>query len=244
MALEISKHKSILLRILKDIYTDPAIASFLGLKGGTALYLFYNLNRFSLDLDFDLLDEKKKDPVFQKVLEIAKEYGKIKDKRKKRFSLFILLSYKENTPNIKIEINFRNFGSKYEIKSYLGISMKVMKQEDMFAHKLVAMIERLGKANRDIFDVWFLLKWDSQINEEIIKKRTGMGIKEFLDECIKKIEKFPEKGILSGIGELLDERTKIWAKKSLKKDLLFLLKIKLESLKGFQSEFSNNHSLS
>jgi len=226
MALEISKHKNILLRILKDIYTDSSIASLLGFKGGTALSLFYNLERFSLDLDFDLLDPKKEDYVFKRVLEIAKEYGKIKDGQKKRFSLFILISYEEKAPNIKIEINLRTFGSEYEIKSYLGIPMKVMKIEDMFAHKLVATFERLGRANRDIFDIWFLLKKDFPINEEIIKKRTGMEFKEFLKECLKKIKEFPEKGILSGIGELLDDKTKIWVKKNLKKDLLFLLNLK------------------
>ena len=231
MALDISKHKNILLKILKDIYTDPSIAPLLGFKGGTALNLFYGLSRFSLDLDFDLLDEKKEDFVFQKVLEIVKEYGKIKEKRKKRFNLFILLSYEEKAPKIKIEINLRPFGSEYEIKSYLGIPMKVMKIEDMFAHKLVAMFERFGKANRDIFDSWFLLKKDFPINKEIIKKRTRMEFKEFLKECIKKLEKLPEKGILAGMGELLDEKTKIWAKKNLKNDTLFLLKLKLESEK-------------
>ena len=231
MALDISKHKNILLKILKDIYSDTSIAPLLGFKGGTALYLFYNLPRFSLDLDFDLLDKKKEGFVFQKILELVKEYGKIKDKRKKRFSLFILISYEEKAPNIKIEINLRPFGSNYEIKSYLGIPMKVMKIEDIFAHKLVAMFERFGKANRDIFDSWFLLKKDFPINKEIIKKRTGMELKEFLKKCIEKIEKLSEKRILAGMGELLDEKTKIWAKKNLKKDLLFLLKLKLESEK-------------
>ncbi len=71
--------------------------------------------------------------------------------------MFILLSYKEKTPNIKIEVNIGQFGSKYEIKTYLG-PMKVMVIEDIFAHKLVAMYKRFGKVNRDIFDVWFLLK--------------------------------------------------------------------------------------
>ncbi len=31
------------------------------------------------------------------------------------------------------------------------------------------------------------------------------------------------------MGELLDKKTKIWAKENLKKDVLFLLKVKLES---------------
>lgn len=38
-----------------------------------------------------------------------------------------------------------------------------MVREDMAAHKMVAMLERIGKTNRDIFDVWFFLKnnWQS-----------------------------------------------------------------------------------
>ena len=221
---------SFLLKILKDIYTDTSIAPLLGFKGGTAAYLFYNLGRFSLDLDFDLLDEERKDYVFERVLEIAKQYGKIKEQRKKRFNLFILLSYKQGAPNIKIEVNRREFGSKYEIKSYLGISMKVMVKEDMLAHKLVAMYEKLGKANRDIFDVWFFLKNDFPVNEEIIEKRTGMKLKEFLKKCIRVLEIVSERNILAGVGELLDEKQKAWARKNLKKDFLFLLKLKLENL--------------
>lgn len=48
-----------MLRILKDIYTDPDLNSLLGFKGGTALMFFYNLPRFSVDLDFNLLDAEK-----------------------------------------------------------------------------------------------------------------------------------------------------------------------------------------
>jgi predicted nucleotidyltransferase component of viral defense system len=53
-------HKTILLQILKDIYTDNSLGPILGFKGGTAANLFYNLGRFSVDLGFDLLDEKQK----------------------------------------------------------------------------------------------------------------------------------------------------------------------------------------
>jgi hypothetical protein len=31
---------------------------------------------------------------------------------------------KDEAPNIKIEVNRREFGSKYEVKSYLGIFMR------------------------------------------------------------------------------------------------------------------------
>jgi len=180
MSLDITIHKNILIKILKDIYTDTSLGYLLGLKGGTAAYLFYNLGRFSVDLDFDLLDENKEKEVFEKIGNIIKKYGIIKKKTNKRYTLFFLLSYLEQGYNIKIEINKRDFGSKYEIKNYLGISMLVMKKEDMFAHKLVAMIERGRTANRDIFDVWFFLEKNWEINKKIVEKRTGMKFKDYL----------------------------------------------------------------
>ncbi len=231
MALDTTRHKNILVKILKDIYTDTSIGPFLGFKGGTAAYLFYELSRASLDLDFDLLDETKEDMVFAKMEEIAKQYGQIKEHRKKRFNLFLLLSYENDAPNIKIEINRRGFGSQYEVKSYLGISMKVMIREDMFAHKLVAMYERMGKANRDIFDVWFFGQKDWPINKDIIEKRTEMTFKDFLQKCIEALEKLPNRDILAGMGELLDEKQKAWVKAKLISEVIFQLKLRMENEK-------------
>ena len=68
--LSIVKHRVILVQILKDIYSDIEISSSLGFKGGTAVYLFYKLNRFSVDLDFNLLDEEKEQIVFDKINKI------------------------------------------------------------------------------------------------------------------------------------------------------------------------------
>ena len=143
------------IKILKDIYTDNTIGPVLGFKGGTAAFLFYKLKRFSVDLDFDLLELKKEDYVFERIEKIISAYGQIKTKRKKHYTLFFELSYADRDHNIKVEINRRNFGSRYEVVNYLGISMKVMLQQDMFANKLVAMYERLERTNRDMFDVWF-----------------------------------------------------------------------------------------
>ena len=227
--LDINKHRTILLQILKEIYTDISLGPILGFKGGTAAYLFYELSRFSVDLDFDLLDENKEDLVFEKVEKILKEYGEIKEKDKKRFTLFYVLSYEKETHKVKVEINIRKFGSKYELNNYLGIPMLVMVKEDMVAHKLAALTDRKKPANRDIFDIWFFLKNNFDINEEIIKKRTELSLKDYLNKCITHIEKVNDRQILNGIGELLDEKTKIWAKKNLKNDVVFLMKVRLES---------------
>ncbi len=229
MVLKIPQHRNILFQILKDIYSDTNISPFLGFKGGTAAYIFYNLPRFSVDLDFDLLNESKEEEIFEKIVKIIGNYGRVKEAVKKRFSLFFLLSYDEEAQNIKVEINRRVFGSQYEVKTYLGVSMLVMKREDMFAHKIMAMYERMDKANRDIYDVWFFLKNNWPINSKIVEKRSGMVFKTLLKKCITSLEKGKNKNILQGIGELLDEKQKLWVKKHLISDVLFLLKLMLES---------------
>ena len=229
--LNIEKHKGVLIRILKDIYTDNTLGPVLGFKGGTAALLFYDLSRFSVDLDFDLLDPEQEDYVFERVGKIVAAYGKIKEQKKKHFTLFYELSYSEADHNIKVEINRRNFGSKYEVMNYFGISMKVMDKEDMFANKLVALYERAERANRDIFDVWFFLQNSWPINKELVEKRTGTTFKEFVAKCIEKLEKVSGRAILSGMGELMNARQKDWARAKLKTETLFLLKVMLNNEK-------------
>jgi len=230
MMLDAANYKNILIRILKNIYTDLTIGPLLGFKGGTAVYLFYDLNRFSVDLDFDLLDPSREEYVFDRIKKIIEEYGTIKESFKKKYTLFFRLSYADNHQNIKVEINLRNFGSQYEVKSYLGISMKVMVKQDMVANKMVAMTERIGKANRDIFDTYFFLKNNWPINEHIIEKRTGLSMRQFLKKCINALESMSNIGILSGMGDLFDAKLKAWVKTKLLTETIFLLQLKLENL--------------
>lgn len=221
-------HKTVLLQILKDVYSEASLGPVLGFKGGTAAHFFYGLDRFSVDLDFDLLNENRESVVFEKVDGILRGYGIIKEKREKQHTLFFLLSYDGKAQNIKVEINRRIFGSRYELKNYLGIPMLVMVKEDMFAHKLVAALERTKTANRDVYDIWHFLKSRWPINKEIVEKRTKMGFKDHLKSCIEFVESLSDRNILSGMGELLDEKQKAWARSNLRKDTVFLLKIRLE----------------
>ncbi len=238
MTVDYAKHKNILLQILKDIYFDTSIAPYLGFKGGTAAHLFYGLNRDSFDLDFDLLvpseveglDDSEEEMVFKKIQKIAGSYGKVIDSKIKKFNLLNVISHDIKSQNIKIEVNKRDFGSKFEVKTLLGISMLVMVQEDMFAHKLMAMLERVGKTSRDIYDVWYFLKNNWSINKEIVEKRSGVSFKEALQKCIKQIKKIKDRNLLVGLGESLTESQKDWARAKLKSETIFLLKARIESL--------------
>src|SRR3989338_6183072 len=111
MTLDYPKHKNILLQILKDIFSDTSLSPYLGFKGGTAALMFYGLDRNSVDIDLDLLDENKEREVFEKIQKIASGYGKIIDSRIKRFNLITIISHDLKSQNIKIEVSRRDFGS-------------------------------------------------------------------------------------------------------------------------------------
>lgn len=226
--LVISSHRTIMINVLKDIYSDIEISSLLGFKGGTALYFFHNLPRFSVDLDFDLLDENKKEIVFNKVTKILGKYGNLREKREKHFTLFWLLSYQKGLSQLKIEISKRTSKNRYEIKHFFGISAQIMKKEDMFANKLTALLDRKSLANRDIYDIWFMLKENWDLNDELLEYRTGIKTKNYLKKCLNLLENNPPSDILSGIGDLVDNKTKDWIKKNLIKDTIFLLKANYE----------------
>lgn len=223
MTLYYPKHKKILLQILKDIFSDTSLAPYLGFKGGTAAMMFYGLNRDSVDIDLDLLDTSKEGKVFEKINKIASNYGKIVDSRIKRFNLVTIISYDLKSQNVKIEINRRDFGSKYELKTLLGISMQVMVKEDMFANKLMAMYERIGKTSRDIYDVYFFSKNNWPINKKLIEDRAKTPFKKFLIKCIELLENKENHRILDGLGEILSSPQKDWARSKLKSETIFYL---------------------
>jgi len=224
------KHQLIMGQILKDIYADISIASLLGFKGGTCAYFFYNLPRFSVDLDFDMLssDEKDQKEVFEKVVKILEKYGIVKDKHIKKFTIFALLSYGETDFNIKIEINTRqlvnNIKEKYELKEYLGISMLVAKKDYLFAGKLSALTLRSKTAMRDIYDIYYFTKNSWEIDSEAVKSITGKETKEQLVDCLAIVEKIKSNEIMTGLGELVNDKEKDWIRNSLKDEAIFMLK--------------------
>jgi len=222
------KHQLIMGQILKDIYTDTLISSLLGFKGGTCAYFFYELDRFSVDLDFDLIQVSKenKEKVFERIIFVLNKYGEVKNKHIKRYTLFALLSYGDEDRNIKIEINTRGVDREYyEIKDYIGIPILVAKKDYLFSSKLVALTSRKQLAMRDIYDVHFFIKHNWEINETIIKKRTGKDLEDYLNECVELISGVKDTQIMQGLGDLIStEKEKAWIKSHLKADTIFLLK--------------------
>jgi len=223
--LDSAKHKVVLIEILKEIYSDPSLRTILGFKGGTAALLFYDLPRLSIDLDFDLLDQDKKELVLKKIKSILSRHGKVREAREKYYTLFFLLSYEKGKHTLKIDISKRPGLGRFGRRSYLGIPMLVMKKEDMLAGKLAAFLTRKKAARRDLFDLWFFLKNKWTINPAALKEKTGLTIKRALARAVKKTGKIKPNQLLQGMGELLDQKQKSWVKSKLVSETIFYLRL-------------------
>jgi predicted nucleotidyltransferase component of viral defense system len=221
---DLNRHKFFLVQILKDIYTDIELASWLGFKGGTALMFFYDLPRFSVDLDFNLLNSEKEELVFGKIEKILLKYGTIADKAIKFYGSIVVLNYGLGKRKLKIEISNRLFDNHYEIKNLLGINMKVMTEPDMFAHKLCALLDRNELTNRDLFDSWFFMQKQTPINKDLVEVRMGIPLADYLQKCIDRLESTSDTGLLSGIGELTDSDMKNFVKTKLRSEAIGLLR--------------------
>jgi hypothetical protein len=77
-----------------------------------------------------------------------------------------------------------------------------------------------------LFDVHFFLKKWFEINENIIKERTGKSLKSYLKYVIDFITKnFTEKTLLAGLGELVDQKQKYFIKNLLVQETCEYLKL-------------------
>ena len=222
---EIDTHKRVMVEVLLDIYRDSLLRNLLGFKGGTMAYLFYELPRMSVDLDFDLIDVTKKEEVFEKLKQILSKYKVIEEVDKKN-CLFFLVDYGFDQRKLKIEVSKRGTGEVFERKNYLGMAFLVMKKEAMVSGKMAAALNRKRLANRDIFDTWFFLKNNYGFDEDRLEELTGMKAEEVLKKLVKLVLGLKNNQMLFGLGDLLDNSKKDFVRSGrLKEELLTYLKM-------------------
>lgn len=227
-------HRIQLIQILNYLYKNSKIGYLLGFKGGTAGYLFYDLPRFSTDLDFDLLNlDISTDELIDNINKYVQEKYEILNMWNKKFTIFWKLSYEKNIQNIKIEINKRDSSNYiYQAKNLYGNSINVITPEHLIVQKLIALKNRKIMANRDIFDVNFYLKskYASSIDYSVLEKNTGMNRKIFMEDLKVYLEKNSPKKILDGLGEVVEEDMKDWIKNEMLEETIQLIQMQIDSI--------------
>jgi len=223
--LNIQRHEQILKSILRDIYTNPELQASVAFKGGTCLYMFYELDRFSVDLDFNLRAESLDDDLLTTIIE---KHLNVSNRTNKYNTWFWLGSYEKSLQKVKVEVSKRDYPDTYVNKDFYGLTIPIMEPSCMFAHKLCAITDRKKLQNRDLYDAHFMFDKHFEINEEIIRIRTGKTIQEYFTQLIGFIEEnVSDNTVLEGLGELLTDRQKDSVRSTLKRDILFDLKSRL-----------------
>jgi len=192
-------HKAWMFRVLKEIAEDSYLVSVLRFKGGTCASMRNLLDRFSVDLDFDLAGDKKEVPKVQKHLEmIFEELGlEIKDKSQKAPQYFLRYPGEGSSRNnLKIDTFFPPLkGNKYEAVRLVEINKILYCQtiETMFANKLIALVDRFKKgrgiASRDLYDIHYFFMRGYGYDKKIIEEYFDQNIADFLKELDDFIDK-------------------------------------------------------
>ena len=219
-----SRHRKNMYDILMDISNSP-LKNYIAFKWWTLCFFVYGLDRFSTDLDFDIIKEHK--DIVPLMREILKKYGKIKDEYDKKYTNFFLLDYWAGDQSIKIELSKRKQPQdRYEIINFFGTNMLAMTKDCIFANKLVATSERYK--NRDLFDIYFFYKNNFPINKELIVQRTGWSYKQLLEKLKQEIPKhYSTNSLLAEMWELVTEKQKHFIKNKLIDAVLGLIDFEL-----------------
>ena len=226
-------HKAQLLRLLTEILDSP-IAKNTYFKGGSAAAMLGFLDRFSVDLDFDLKPKVDKKAIDKNLRKIFQELD-LQISQKSNKTLFYLLKYSAQ-PGLRntIKLSLVDMALKSNIYSsfYLAEIDRFafcQTKETMFANKLVAVTDRYKKhkmiAGRDIYDVHHFFLSGFHYNKTVIKERTGKQPTDYFKDLIKFIDtKVTDRIISEDLSFLLTHEKFKLIRKVLKRETLMFLK--------------------
>ena len=236
-------HKMQLYRLLTAIIDKEKIATQICFKGGTCAAMLGFLDRFSVDLDFDLLEKASKEDLRQYFHQLFAGLNlEIKDESKT--TLQFLLRY-EAEPNQRstIKLDVLDQGCKADVcqpQYLLEIDryMNCQAVETMFANKLIALVERFEKnksiAGRDLYDIHHFFVKGYKYEAGVIEERRGVEVGKYLEQLSKFIEKHITQTVINqDLNTILPPKKFNQIRKGLKSETLTLLRDELKRVKNF-----------
>jgi predicted nucleotidyltransferase component of viral defense system len=227
-------HKAQLLKLLAEIIDNNTLASKVYFKGGTCATMLGYLDRFSVDLDFDLKKNADKSELLVEFKKIFKNLDLEVEKGDDK-NLFFVLKYdapKDRRNTLKLSVS-DTFIKSNEYKNFFlaEIDRLVACQtiETMFANKLVAPIDRYNKhekiTGRDIYDIHHFFSNGYALEKEIIEERMKMSTEDYISKLIKFIEeKVTDRLLSEDLNMLLPYEKFVKIRKTLKPETLIFLR--------------------
>lgn len=235
-----AKHKVQLIRLLTALVDDAYISRWVHFKGGTCAALLGYLDRFSVDLDFDIEKGANLKKMQNEISKCCTSLG-LTIKSKSTNTLFYILKYDapqggKNTLKLSF-MNEETESNKYE-KKYIGeidrfVSCQTI--ETMFANKLVALTNRYKKnksiAVRDLYDIHHFFEMGYRYDPIIIELRTGKNAKKYLGEVMIFISKMiKERAISEDLSFLLEHAHFLRIRKTIKQETIGLIQDEITRL--------------
>ena len=174
-------------------------------KGGTALYKFYNLNRFSEDLDFDVVGKRfDTDKMIKKIIRNLEltgmqrtivekmEYG---NETNIRFAIRGPLYDGNKNSMLRVTLNIskreqpKSIHEKLLVTTYPEIpsfELSLLDVEEIAAEKIRCILTR--EKPRDIYDLWFLSKKGIEIDISLVNEKLKIyGLTFDLETFLEKV---------------------------------------------------------
>lgn len=191
------RHKSQMFKLLIGILSDPALANNLYFKGGTCAAMRGLLERFSIDLDFDLLDKTLIPSLRPRITQLTGKLGFSLDQQSQHaLQFFLKYDAPLNSRNtLKLEINDQvSSKNEYETVNLQEINLVCKTQTigTMVANKFVAAMARLKRSGhvsgRDFYDLreFLVAGWD--INYQVIEERTNQKYSSYIAELLDYVD--------------------------------------------------------
>lgn len=234
-------HRYHLFQVLTAIIDDPILMHSCFFKGGTAATMLGILDRFSVDLDFDLAAEANI-PLIRSRLEsiFPKLSLSIKDQSHRAIQYILHYDAPDKLRNtIKLDlIGNPTPASEYQSSYLPEIDRQVMTQSipTIVANKLCTPFSRWEQkrlAGRDLYDIHYFLTHTKPYNSALIVERSGQQLPDFFTSLIKFIEsKYTQTILDQDINQLLDPVYFKSIRLSLKENTLLALRLELARVSG------------
>jgi len=222
-----------LFRLLIEIVDNKVLSNSLVFKGGTCATMLGYLDRFSVDLDFDILPGADAIEIKIELSKIFVQLGLIiKDQSTREIQYKLGYKALENQRNtLKLDVvGSVSEDDTTEVKLLPDIQryMRCQTIETMFAHKLIAFKDRYNKhqrvAGRDIYDIYHFFINGYSYNPKIIEARTGKSPNQYMVELLELMETIVTDEIITqDLNPLLSSETFNQVRKSLRVEVISIL---------------------
>jgi hypothetical protein len=176
-----------------EIVDQPLLAQTLSFKGGSCAAMLGYLDRFSVDLDFDVLTNSDKDILRKAFHQVFNHMGLNVTLEFENALIFQIRYLSSSRKRSSIKVSATDLiieSNQYRVQYFPEIDRLINSQtiETMFANKLVSVIDRYSQhksiAGRDIYDIHHFFMQGYRYHQAVVQERTGLGPKEYFGKLI------------------------------------------------------------